>query len=289
VGRKALLLAVLLALALPATALADGPKDQVVLTGSVAVGPLQTARTIVIFDGPVTIRGHVTQDVVAFNGDVRLLGGRVDGDITSFAGDVFVGAGSRVGGDINYRGSAPVIAPGARVLGSTDEFNWDASPFSGFALTLLFWFAETVSALVLGLVLIALWPRAFQAAVDSWRRSPGPVLGWGALVLIALPIAAVIALITLVGIPLGVGLLLALIPLAVISYITGAFLVGRLILRDAGPLVAFLLGLLIVQVLALIPFLNVLIGLVVVWVGLGMLIVAAWRANHPAAPAAAPV
>jgi hypothetical protein len=288
VRRIAPLFAVALVLAFPAAALAAGPKDQIVLTGSVNVGPAQTVRTVVVFDGPVTIRGHVTQDVVATNGDVRILGGRVDGDVTATSGGIFVGPRSVVGGDINWRGDQPVIAPGARVLGSTDEFNYDASPFSGFAFTLLFWIAETVSTLVLGIILVALWPRAFEASVAAWRTSPGPVLGWGVLLLILLPVAAIVALFTLVGIPLGIGLLLALIPIWVVGYIAGAYLVGRLIAKNASPVVAFLLGGAIVQVLALIPFVNVLIAIVVTWVGLGMLIVAAWRANRPRAAAPPP-
>jgi hypothetical protein len=193
-----------------------------------------------------------------------------------------------VGGDLNWRDNRPVIAPGARVGGDVNEFNWDLSPWSGFAWTLLIWLAGTISTLILGIVLIALWPRGFEATVAAWRRSPGPVIGWGALLLIGLPIVAVLLLVTLVGIPLGIGLLLALIPLWAVGYVAGTFLVGRLILRDSGRILTFLLGLLIVSVLALIPFLNALVAIVVTGIGLGTLIVAGWRANRPAAPAAPP-
>jgi hypothetical protein len=283
VGRKAVLIAVALLLALPACAAA---KDRIVITGPVLVGPTETVGNVVAFDGNVTIRGRVTSDVVAFNGDVRVPGGRVGGDVTALNGQIILAPRAVVGGDVNWRDTRPVIPPGADVGGSVDEFQWDVSPWSGFAWALLLWLAETVSALVLGLILIALWPRGFEALAAAWRRSPGPVAGWGALLLIGLPIVAVIALVTLVGIPLGIGLLLALIPLWAVGYVAGTFVLGRLILRDAGRFVAFLLGLLIVQVLALIPFVNALVAIVVVAIGLGTLIVAAWRANRPEAPVA---
>ncbi|MFL5837186.1 MAG: hypothetical protein ACJ76K_11445 [Solirubrobacteraceae bacterium] len=282
-GRKAVLIAVALLLALPACAAA---KDRIVITGPVLVGPTETVGNVVAFDGNVTIRGRVTSDVVAFNGDVRVPGGRVGGDVTALNGQIVLAPRAVVGGDVNWRDTRPVIPPGADVGGSVDEFQWDVSPWSGFAWALLLWLAETVSALVLGLILIALWPRGFEALAAAWRRSPGPVAGWGALLLIGLPIVAVIALVTLVGIPLGIGLLLALIPLWAVGYVAGTFVLGRLILRDAGRFVAFLLGLLIVQVLALIPFVNALVAIVVVAIGLGTLIVAAWRANRPEAPVA---
>jgi hypothetical protein len=285
VGWKALLIAVALVLAVPASAAA---KDRIVLTGPVVVGSTETVSNVVAFDGSVTIRGRVTSDVVAFNGDVRVPGGRVGGDVTALNGQIFLGPRAVVGGDLNWRDTRPVIAPGARVAGDVNEFQWDVSPWSGFAWALLFWLAQTVSVLVLGVILIALWPRGFDALAAAWRRSPGPVVGWGALLLIGLPIAAVIALASLVGIPLGIGLLLALLPLWAVGYVAGTFVLGRLIARDAGRLLAFLVGLLIVQVLALIPFLNVLVAIVVVAIGLGTLIVAAWRANRPEAAAAPP-
>jgi cytoskeletal protein CcmA (bactofilin family) len=288
-----LVVVVLLPLALPAPALADGPKDQVVITGSAFVGPLQTAKTIVIFDGPTTIRGHVTGDVVSFHGPVRVIGGRVDGDVTAANNQVVVGPRGFVGGDINYGDKRPVIAPGARVGGHLNKFDitTDNSPLSGFAFTLLWWLAVTVSSLVLGLVLIALWPRAFDATSAAWRRSPGASIGWGALVFFGVPVAGVVALVTLVGIPLGIGLFLALVPLYVVGYVTSTFVLGRMILRESGRIVAFLLGLAILQVLTLIPILGVLVWVVATVIGLGAIIVAAWRANRPqtpAAPAAAP-
>ena len=142
---------------------------------------------------------------------------------------------------------------------------------------------------MLGLVLIALWPRAADAASAAWRRSPGPVIGWGALFFFGFPVAAVVALVSLVGIPLGIGLLLALAPLYFVGYVTAAFLLGRLILKSpSSRIVAFLIGLLILQVVSLIPILGVLVWVVATVIGLGALIVAAWRANRPQQAAPVP-
>jgi hypothetical protein len=276
-------------LALPAPALADGPKDQVIITGSAVVGPLQEAGTIVIFDGPTTIRGHVTRDIVSFHGPVRVLGGRVDGDITAFDNQVVIGPRGSVGGDVNWGDKRPFIAPGGRVGGKLNEFHvaTDESPFSGFVWTLLWWLAVTVSSLVLGLILLALWPRAFTATSNAWRSSPGPALGWGLLLFIGIPVAGIVALVTLVGIPLGIGLFLALVPVYVVAYVMSAFVLGRMILKGPEPRYGtFLLGLAILQVASLVPILGPLVWIAATVVGLGAIIVAAWRANHP--PAASP-
>jgi hypothetical protein len=294
VRRVSLLLTIVVIalLAWPATALAASSDDQVVITGSVLVPRGQTVGTVVIFDGPVTIRGNVDGDVVAFHGAVNVLGGRVNGDITEGSNRIVLGPGAVVTGDLRYGNDKPTIAPGARVNGSVKQFKvWNAGAFSGFAATLLGWLAISVSSLVLGLVLIAIAPRGFDATHEAWRRSPGASLGWGALLFFGLPIAAVIALITLVGIPLGVGLLLALLPLYAVGQVAGAFLLGRTIIRPpSGRLVAFLVGWIILVLLELIPIVGALVWIVATVLGLGARIVAGWRANRPqAAPPAAAV
>ena len=281
-----------IALVAPEAASAD-PRDQVVVSGSVVVGPRQTVGDVVILDGPVTILGRVRGDVVAVSGRVRIVGGQVSGDVTSIADPIVLGPGARVGGDLNYGDEKPVVSPAATVGGKTKKFDvGDAFPFAGFGLTLLLWLAVSVSSLILGLVLLAFAPRAADAALVVARDATGAAIGWGALLVFGLPILAVIALVTLVGIPLGVGLLLALTPIYAVGYVTGAWLLGRLLLKrpTTSRYLAFLAGWGILRVVALIPILGGLGWLVATVFGLGTLIVAAWRARraYPAAPPAAP-
>ena len=112
-------------------------------------------------------------------------------------------------------------------------------------------------------------------------------MGWGLIFLVGLPIVAVLALITLVGIPFGVGLLLGLWLIYTVGYVAGAWLVGRLVLRPPrGRVVAFLAGLAILRLLALVPILAGIVGFVAVVLGLGAVVVAVWRAGRPAPVAA---
>jgi cytoskeletal protein CcmA (bactofilin family) len=281
-----------IAVVAPGVASAD-PRDQIVVSGSVVVGPRETVGDVVILDGPVTILGRVRGDVVAVSGRVRILGGRVTGDVTGVSDPIVLGPRSRVGGDLNYGDEKPVFAPGASVGGKTKKLDiGDAFPFTGFGLLLLLWLAVSVSSLILGLALLAFAPRAADAALVVARDATGAAIGWGALLVFGLPILAVIALVTLVGIPLGVGLLLALTPIYAVGYVTGAWLLGRLILKrpTTSRYVAFLAGWGILRIVALIPILGALGWLVATVFGLGTLIVAAWRARRasPAAPPAAP-
>ena len=186
---------------------------------------------------------------------VRIVGGTVTGDVVNVSEPTSLNRRARVDGDLNYGDEKPVVAQGAVVGGKIKKFDaGDAFPFSGFAFTLLVWLAVSISSLLLGLVLLAFAPRAADAALVVSREATWPAIGWGALLVFGLPILAVIALVTLVGIPLGVGLLLALVPLYSVGYVTGAWLLGRRIIKPpTSRFLAFLVGWAILRVLALDP------------------------------------
>jgi ABC-type xylose transport system permease subunit len=116
----------------------------------------------------------------------------------------------------------------------------------------------------------------------------GAPIGFGLLAFFAIPIVAVILLVTILGLPLGVLLLLALAPIYALGYTTSAWALGRRILGASGNrFVAFIAGLAILRVLALIPILGGLLWFAATVFGLGLLVVAASR-GRAAGPAAAP-
>jgi hypothetical protein len=89
-----------------------------------------------------------------------------------------------------------------------------------------------------------------------------------------------LALVTIVGIPLGLGLLAALALIYALGYTATAWIIGRRILGTGTAWVlAFLLGWGILRVLALIPAVGGLIWFVAVVFGLGALTVTIWRAR----------
>jgi Polymer-forming cytoskeletal len=263
--------------------------DKIVITGGAVVPAGQTAGDVVALDGPVRIAGHATGDVVAVSGPVRITG-RVDGDVAAVSDRAFLAPTARVGGDLLYGDERPVVAQGARVDGSIQDEDWAdtlSSPGWGFAGPLVWWLAVSVSTLLVGVLLLLLAPRMLAAAERSARGHLWPAIGWGVLVAIALPIVAILALVTLVGIPFGVALLLALVPVMLVAYVTSAWMLGRRIAKERTWL-ALLAGWGVLRVLALIPVAGFLVGLVATVIGLGSLVVALWHARGPAKPATAP-
>lgn len=282
----------LVAVIAPQAAVAADPQDQIVISGDVDVPRGQTVGDVVVVDGVITVAGRVDGDIVAVSGPVRVAG-TVDGSITAVSDRVTLLPGARVTGDLLYGDERPVIARSARVDGKVSDEGW--SDLGGFPWGLVgavaWWLSVSVSTLVLGFVALALAPRAADALVVTSRERLGLAVGLGAGLFVALPMVAVIALVSLVGVPLGIGLLLALIPLAGVAYVTSAYLIGRRLLKPTtSSFVAFVAGWGLLRALALIPVVGILAWLAAVVVGLGVLVVALWQSRtdahiRPKAPA----
>jgi hypothetical protein len=284
--RRALLIAgaaVLLSVLATAPAFAQGKDpvgenaDQIVLTGHLVVTADETVDAAVIFNGPALVEGTVRDTLVVLNGDAEVTG-TVRQDVVVLNGDLVVRSGAEVGGDLVTQ-SPPQVEDGATIGGSqksvATEFNIDEVGFGG---RVVWWVAYSVSVLILGLLLLVFAPQLFPAVRDTARTRLGSSIGWGAGLFFLLPIASVLLLVTVVGLPLGIFLLLALAFIYTLGYAVATIAAGNLIMRSSSSrFVVFLVGWVVLRVLALIPFLGGWLWLVgCIW-GLGLLAVSIHR------------
>jgi hypothetical protein len=264
----------------------DGPT--VVVTGRVTVAEGERTDAVIILDGPAEIAGRVEGPVIAANGDIRVTG-TVDEDVVAFNGRAIIEDGARVGGGVTSS-DEPRVARGATVEDDVERVRF-TNFFNalGWVLWLVWWLAVTVSTLVLGLLLVSLFPRASEATVGAARTRPWPCIGWGLLLGIGLPILSIALFFTVLGIPLGLVGLATLVPLSAMGFVAGALAFGRLLVREPRSLVvAFLAGWGILRVVDLVPGLGNLASFAATVYGLGALAVAAWRARAARATPAPP-
>ena len=198
------------ALAGPAMAQTADPDDddQIVLNGRLLVPSGETAGTAVLFNGTATIDGTVEETLVVFNGDV-VVNGTVAEDVIVFNGEVRIASGAEVGGDLVSQ-ATPVVEEGATVRGQQQQItgNIDVTDV-GFASRIAWWIAYTVSALVLGLILCCSRPGSTSASPTPLATAWAPPSGSARWPSSPCPIVAVLLLVTVVGIPLGIFLMLA--------------------------------------------------------------------------------
>ena len=271
-------------------ALADaqtGDDPFVVLTGELSLPAGQTSGDAVILNGDATIDGDVHGQVVALNGDITV-SGDVEESVVALNGTVTISAGAHVGGDVVSR-DRPVLASRDAVDGDirrVSRFNVRFGEFTALSRVIV-WLATSVSSFLLGLLLVLLVPRAMDATARTASGRFGPSIGFGFLTLIGLPLVSILAIGVLVGIPLGIGLLLALALLYWLGYTAGAYAFGRrLVSAPSNRVLSFLVGWGILRGLALIPVVASLVWLAATVWGLGALVIAARTAGRqaPSAP-----
>lgn len=258
--------------------------DQVVITGDVVVERGQTLDDIFVINGHVIVRGRVTGDIITVSAPIRI-NGPVGGDVVAVSDRVTIGPGGRIDGDLLYGDEDPVVTVPGAVRGDTESFDYGdlSTPLGSLIARLALWLAMSVSTLLLGLALLWLAPAALEAAREIARTRTGAAIGIGLAAFFGLPAVAVVLFITLVGIPLSVALLLALIPIYAVAYATSAFLLGRAVVRPPrGRFLAFLAGWAILRAIALIPWVGGLAWFAATVFGLGALAIALWRSRRGA-------
>jgi cytoskeletal protein CcmA (bactofilin family) len=279
--RRLLLAVALLLLLLPASALAAAgdPQDKVVAYGDVVIAPGETVGDVVVIHGDVLVRGTVHGDIVDIDGTVTIRGA-VAGDVVTITKQAVLGRRAHVGGDVKFEDKRPAVSPGAVIGGKTERLS-DTSSFgvSDLKIAIGFWVIATVSLLLTGLLLLLLAPRAADAIVRAARSGVGVSIIAGIVLLIVFPLLAIVLLITVVGTPLGIGMLLVFGPLLAIGYLSSALVLGRRFVKTGGRTAAFLLGILVLRLIALIPFLGALVSLIATVFGLGAVFVATRRAR----------
>ena len=269
-------LAFLVALALPAASPAqtsDHEEDAiVVITGDVDVLRGETVDGVFVVSGDVRIAGHVDGDVVLLSGDA-VVNGRVDGDLVTIGGQARLLPRAFVAGDVRYGDERPIVAGDAIVRGDVSKKNGldslDLFPFLG---ALIFLIGTFVSSLVLGLLLLLIAPRAADAIEARSHERIGPLIAIGIAIAIALPLAALIATVTIVGLPLAFVIFLALLPLWAVAYCASAWVLGRRMVKaPRSRYLAFLAGVAVLAVVGLVPVVGWLVSLAAVVFGLGLI------------------
>lgn len=276
---------------------AGGEDSRISITGPVRVGPAQridgpvvsvdgAVRISGVVDGDVftvrgnvTVTGRVTGTVTSLDGDIVVLG-RVGDGVTAISGRAIVGERAAVGGDVRSS-ERPRVEPGADVSGDISKTDFAAwFTLAGWIALILWWFAVTMTLLVLGLLFVLLFPRAARTVTAVGRESTGASIGWGAILGLGVPLVAGALGATLIGLPLGIGILAMLAVAFPLGYVMTALIIGRSIARGAHDAAAFLIGFAILRALAIIPGLGWLIGFLAAAFGVGALAVAGWRAGR---------
>ena len=245
-----------------------------------------TVNTLTVIEGNATVRGATVEDVIVISGTLALEeGSEVLNNVRSIESTVTQTDDVVIGGDIKGI-DAELLAVGA---------------FLAPAM-ILFAVGMALASVVAGLLLAAVGARQVRAAERVIAAEPLKAFGVGLLSVIVIPILAILAIVTIVGAPLGLGVLLGFLPLlGFIGFLVAGIFLGEEVLgtrKDPAaphPYAGALLGILVLQVIGIVPFVGGLVTGVASLLGFGAILILAWRVGRgtgtveTAAPQQAPV
>ena len=241
-------------------------------------GGILAAGSLVEIDGTVENGARVAAGEIIVRGTVR-------GNASFIADRVDLAPGARITGDLDYRTRTPLSPEAAAQVEGTVRYQEprdDDPEESGAAWGVLFWFWQTLAALLTGILLVALFRRGVQRLVASIAEETtlGALLGFTAFLLV--PVAAGIAMVTLVGLPIGVAAALLFAVALYAAKLPIAVWIGDRLLGLAGrpgasPYAAMAIGTLLLYLLFAIPFVGWLFWLAATWLGLGAIVVSGRR------------
>lgn len=259
-----------------------------------------TARDLFAAGNVVTLDGSVGRNAYLAGSSV-LVSGEVGGDLYIDAENVSIADSAAISGKLHIAESAGVSAPDKMRA----EVEWFESANSAAAAAaseaakpattaskIMSWVISLVGVIAVAFVLLWLTPlwetfdaRYYGAPFAKYARA----FGIGFAVLAGLPVAAVLLLITRVGVRLALALVFVYAAAIAVAPVFIGFAVGMLLWRGAlkkAPcyLAELPIGILAWRVAASIPGVSFAVGLVCVPLGLGMLTLLLGKKSRYAAP-----
>lgn len=249
--------------------------------GPVHVGANEVPTAAIVVNGDITVDGAVREQLLVVNGNATVRG-RVDGEATVINGHLNLADGAAVN-NVSLVNSDIARAPGAVVSGAVHQRQRAWSTASGPAAAALFWLSITLSLVGAGMLFALLGKRTLLRSADVLTSRPGASIIATFAVWIGIPVAAIIAMFTLIGVPFGLTLLLAVLPaLWILGYVIAGTRLGAGILetlaRGKGraridrPIAAAIVGIVTLQVIAMAPFAGPLLAVIAGLLGAGALV-----------------
>lgn len=242
-------------------------------------------RSLTSFSKSMTVDGTLGRDMLAFSGE-STIDGTIGGSIQIKGDSLHVGSNASIGGKAEFKGDHPAdVASGAKLASPLAYTKWEHKSYRERGGRYYIWSVIWAAAFVLfGLVLLSVMPLFAREATQN-VENVGASFGLGVLVGFAVPIAAVIACFTVVGLFVGLSSLFLWIASLYFAQIIVGAAIGQWILGPAqetwGLIGRMAVGVILLRAAMALPYIGPWLKLgVIVW-GIGAISLAIYRRLQP--------
>lgn len=256
--------------------------------GYVELAPqARIAGNATVAGGDVRIRGAVEGYLQVAGGHV-LLDGPVRGNVEAGAGQVELGPNARIEGVLRYASREELRRDPAAQVREVRRIpiREDAGETAARAGRAIAWI-WTAGLVVLAVAFAALLPGVSAGTAATVRARWARSLLVGFIALVCIPVAALLAAITVVGVPLALVTMALYLALLLLGYVATGVSAGTLVVGQARAsragwrIAAAAAGMLALSLLARVPHAGVFIVLAAMLLGLGALLTQLRRAVRP--------
>ena len=234
----------------------------------------------------VTLDGKVGRDVLAMFNEATI-SGTIGGNFKAKGEALTIASSAQIDGQTKFEGEKPADVASAAKLASPVQYSkLEHKSRTERGVGYYIWQIVWMSAyLLFGLVLLSLLPQFSREAAANVEKV-GASYGLGVLVIFAVPIAAFIACMTVVGLLVGVSAFFLWYASLYFAQVIVGTAVGQWILgktNETWPLIGRMaIGVVLLRVCMAIPHIGVWIkyAIVVIW-GLGAISIALYRRLQP--------
>ena len=239
--------------------------------------------------GSIDVEGDVGGDLQTY-GESIYINSVIGGDLRLAGEDIRIGPDTRVSGRLEYKsGGKFAIDPKAQVEQGVkqldaDDHDWLWKGHHGPSRGSHRMFS--IGVLVLGTLLILGLPAFSREAASAIRREWLQSAGVGCVMLIGVPLAAVIFMITIIGIPLALMMVFGYVVLLMLGYVIAAIFVGDFALERLGGervksngwrVLFLLLALVLLSIVRQLPLVGGLAVALLFVAGIGAFTMRTWR------------
>lgn len=264
--------------------------DNVLMTGGMIQSDEQfsAGRDVYAGGGTITLRGSAGRDLKVSGGNV-IANMKVGRNMEGEYGMLTLGPEATVEGNLNYTSTQEARLDNAAVVKGEKTFTKQserreastavkesaASRAIAAVSGKIFW---GIGFLILALVLSLLFPRGIQTVANTVKAKPGKSVLFGLVAMLLAPMAAVLLMVTFLGIPLAIACMTALAILWFLAKVVLAYWVGEMLLtsvfrsKNVSPFSGTLLGGIVILLVSLVPFAGVFLIFIGKLVTLGALL-----------------
>ena len=254
----------------------DVGDNVLVFTGNLVLEKnAKVARDLTLGAETATIDGTVNGNINGGASNMEM-NGATKGNVTVRIGNnIKVSPGATIGGNLEYTAPRPGEISG--IVSGTTTYKETPVRRENFMSRLPGEILGYLWLLLIGIISLILAPELTQKISDDISVKPLKNLLWGLLFLIITPIVAVLLLITIIGIPLSLIIVVIYIILLYISRIYVGLWVGQYVLRKLkqetkSRVLTLALGLIIVVIGINLPIIGGFIHFVIILLGFGAIV-----------------